>query len=83
MGELALVPLALGAESEEGDADALGAQKEALGYLERAYEERDMFLPWILLLPRPAAPEEAQATYDAFHAEPRVRAIMRKMGLVR
>ena len=53
--------------------------EQALWFLEQAYEERDSFLLFFLLWPRPTAPEEAITWYDTFYSFPRVQAIQKKV----
>jgi hypothetical protein len=50
---------------------ALGDRRAALDWLEKAYEDRNWYMPWIHLDPR----------FDALRAEPRFAALETRMGL--
>jgi len=58
---------------------SLKEQEETLCFMERAYQERDPMLLYVLKAPRPAAPYEAVARYDTFFSDPRVQAIKKKV----
>jgi Flp pilus assembly protein TadD len=50
---------------------SLGDKREAIDWLEKAYEDRNWYMPWIHLEPR----------FDPLHSEPRFSALVRRMGL--
>ena len=50
---------------------AFGERSEALDWLEKAYEDRNWYMPWIHLDPR----------LDALRSEPRFQDLVRRMGL--
>ena len=50
---------------------SLGERQAALDWLEKAYEDRNWYMPWIHLEPR----------FDPLHSEPRFAALVRRMGL--
>jgi serine/threonine protein kinase/Tfp pilus assembly protein PilF len=50
---------------------SLGEREAALGWLEKAYEDRNWYMPWLHLEPR----------FDPLHSEPRFAALIRRMGL--
>jgi serine/threonine-protein kinase len=49
----------------------LGRVDEAFEWLERAYEERDMLMTWVKLLPH----------FDPLRDDPRFDALVKRMGL--
>jgi Tfp pilus assembly protein PilF len=50
---------------------SLGERQEALDWLEKSYEDRNWYMPWIHLEPR----------LDPLRSEPRFSALVRRMGL--
>ncbi|HEV8610309.1 MAG TPA: protein kinase [Thermoanaerobaculia bacterium] len=50
---------------------SLGDKEAALDWLEKAYEDRNWYMPWIHLEPR----------FDPIRSEPRFTALVRRMGL--
>jgi Flp pilus assembly protein TadD len=50
---------------------AFGERSQTLDWLEKAYEDRNWYMPWIHLDPR----------LDAIRSEPRFQALVRRMGL--
>jgi serine/threonine-protein kinase len=50
---------------------SLDERQAALDWLEKAYEDRNWYMPWIHLEPR----------FDPLHSEPRFAALVRRMGL--
>jgi hypothetical protein len=49
---------------------ALGRKDEAFEWLEQAYEERDMLMTWVKLLPH----------FDPLRSDPRFDVLLKKMG---
>ncbi|MDQ5871397.1 MAG: protein kinase [Acidobacteriota bacterium] len=50
---------------------SLGDRREALDWLEKAYEDRNWYMPWIHLEPR----------FDPLRSEPRFAALVRRIGV--
>jgi hypothetical protein len=49
----------------------LGDRTQAFRYLDKAYAERDTWLPWI----------KAERDFDVLHSDPRYADLLRRMGL--
>jgi hypothetical protein len=49
---------------------SLGDKREALDWLEKAYEDRNWYMPWINLEPR----------FDPLHSDPRFADLVRRVG---
>ena len=50
---------------------ALGEKQQALDWLEKAYEDRNWWMPWIKVEPR----------FDSLRSDPRFADLVRRVGL--